>query len=225
MSSNEDTPKIVDHRQTPKSELLALLTKELQSQPLSMLWTARRPRKNWFSELSKYHALVMASSAEFEQILWIHPSASLTVPAEVQKEHEYLLGTYKELFFGEAPLDSCPHWNRYKTTLLQHIASEEQTHFPELIRALPLERAIRELGYEHQGLKRGLERLPAIAKAARSGDLSSKERELFDLDYYHLLEHHLERERTAIWPAISFLKSIDRWKTTCYNSSHRPDPT
>ncbi len=196
-----------DHRGDAVEALPELLKQDLDHcQGGALLWTAKRPRKGWFKGLTTWTPLVFSSGPLFEQILWLRPDLAVAPPAEFSQQCERLLSDYKELFRKTTPVEQCPDWISYRTLLQNHIAEQEQDHYRQLEKRLPVARALRELEYEHRGLEKGLLRFPAILEASRSGRLTSRERELFDLDFYHLLEHHLEREANAIYPIISLTK-------------------
>ena len=190
-----------DFRDLPKQELEQQLQDTLASRETpSLLWTAKRPRKLWFSGLSDHRPLVLASSERFEQILWLPPKVEPQLPEEWTRDCRGLLRDYPLLYEG-GDLDA------YTIRIRDHIARHEKELFPELLCHLPdAERALRELGYEHRGLEKGLDRMGAILRAHRSGVLASRDRERFDLDFYHLLEHNLERKIEAVYPALVFLR-------------------
>lgn len=198
--------KVLDHRSRPLDELPSLLSQEFAAAPEALLWTAKRPRKNWHLDFTEMSPHLLATSAQYEQIFWVEPSVALPISSAVQAEHKFLLEAYKELFLGDAPVETCSGWQSYRATLLEHIKEQESRTYPDLIENLPVERPLRELGYEHRGLEKGLKRMPQVLKASREGSLSSREREIFDLDFYHLLEHHLERETEAVYPTISYFQ-------------------
>lgn len=192
---------LIDQRALPLEQLEGQLLSDLSKSPNKpVLWTARRPRKRWFVGLVAHRPLVLASSSQFEQILWLPPDALAPVPEEWQTESESLLEDYPRLFeSGDA--------QSYSERVRSHIAKQESELFDELKSRLPsTERALRELCYEHRGLEAGLERLPTILSRFRSGDLSSRDRERFDLDFYHLLEHNLERKLEAVFPALAYFR-------------------
>lgn len=201
----------VDYRTEPTERLPELLNKTLDTTDCpAVLWTARRPRKRWHNGLSDWTPLVLSSAPQFELILWLSPAVETRVPEELQKESDYLLNAYHALFQGESDIANCPHWLKYRNTLSGHIRRQETNSYPALLKKLPLDRAIREVGYEHRGLEKGLQSLPRFLERARKGELEGKEREKLDLDFYHLLEHHVEREAEAIYPAMVFSQGVDR---------------
>jgi hypothetical protein len=216
----------VDHRKADDRHLPQLLAQELdRASDGALFWVAKRPRKRWFKSLTSWVPHVFSTGPLFEQILWLRPDLAVGPPESFDTEQKRLLTQYKTLFEGDTPVVECERWLSYKSLLIRHITSQETDTFPILERQLPVQRALRELGYEHRGLERGLDSMPAILQEARNARLSSQNRERFDLDFFHLLEHHLERETEAVYPAIVFLEGVDRKGSTCYNSPHRHDPT
>jgi hypothetical protein len=193
--------QICDFRDLPKEDLEQQLVETLTScESPSLLWTAKRPRKRWFSGLTDYRPLVLASSQCFEQILWLPPNADPQVPDEWTQDCRNLLRDYPLLYEG-GDLDT------YISQVRDHIFRQEKEIFPELLGHLPdTERALRELGYEHRGLEKGVERMGGVLRAHECGELSSRDRERFDLDFYHLLEHNLERKVEGVYLAVGFLR-------------------
>ena len=195
----------VDYRTRDVDTLPELLRQELETEPLQAVWwTARRPKKRWHLSLSTRESLVFTTASQFEQILWLPESISPRVAPDPETEACRLLQDYRPLFEGSEPIDECARWSEYRSLVLTHIQRQENEEFPQLLTSLPAERPVRELGYEHRGLEKGLENLAKAISLSRSGELTNKERDKIDLDYYHLLEHHLEREQEAIYPAILF---------------------
>ena len=203
MGNRLDRPHwlLADVRDVPVAELEELLTRTLAAPDLeACLWTSCRPRKNWFRELTSFHPLVLASSAKFEQILWLAPGAVSPVPEEWADGCGRLLNGYRGLFSGECV-------NDYSDAVKQHITQNETEIFPELLSHLPdLQRSLRELSYEHRGLENGLKRMPSIVEQWQNGVLDPKARERFDLDFFHLLEHNIERKLNAIYPALAYFQ-------------------
>lgn len=196
----------VDHRQVPPDDLPELLQKELrQLSNDALFWVARRPKKRWFSALTNWTALVLSTAPQYEQILWLRPGTCPVVPKELSTEANILLSDYKDLFQGADEASNCPRFTSYKNTLTDHVSRQEKVSFPKILEKWPLERPLRELGYEHQGLIRGLATMEQKVSLARRGELEKRERDRLDLDFYHLLEHHVERELEALYPAMIFL--------------------
>ncbi len=202
MDSVSSAVEIVDVRDLAPSELEEVLVKTLAACPSSAcLWTACRPKKNWFHGLTEFRPLVFASSAKFEQILWLPPQAKAALPEVWIGDCRHLLRGYPELFAGGS-------FPKYKDAVLQHINLQENDLFPKLLGHLPdAQRALRELSYEHRGLENGLKRMPGVLEQQQNGTLDSRTRERFDLDFYHLLEHNVERKLEAIYPALAYFET------------------
>lgn len=197
---------VVDRLEISEEHLPTQLREDLDSCPSPvLLWVARRPRKNWFAGLSNRIPLVLSSAPRYEQIVWLQADCLPEGPSAFQEQCQYLLGTYRDLFELKTSVSECSAFHDYCNILKGHIARQEQDLFPRVLETLPISRCLRELSYEHRGLERGLQRLPTILQAARDGSLSKREKELFDLDFFHLLEHHLERESGALYPALPHL--------------------
>lgn len=219
-----DTPAIfreATHLKSPMEQLPDILRAELQeTETPILLWTARRPHKRWHTDLVDWTPLLLTTAPQHEQIAWMRPGLQVSPDHSFQEECRRLLDDYKTLFEGTMPVRDCPHFARYRDLLLNHIGRQEQSTFPKLLEQLPLHRALRELGYEHQGLERGLHGLEQALEKSRLGTLGKAERERLDLDFYHLLEHHIERERDALSPIVDFLEGVYRTGSTCYNPPH-----
>ncbi|MFA7479412.1 MAG: hypothetical protein WC314_02835 [Vulcanimicrobiota bacterium] len=190
----------VDLREHPVEELERELLKRLGDQPPALLWVARRPKKNWFRELTSYRPLVLTSSARYEQILWLSPAVDPAVPEDWVLECHQILEGYRELFQGR-DLDG------YSELVQSHINSQENDLFPRLLGFLPsAERALKELTYEHRGMEAGLTRLPGLLRQWDRGELDARAREHFDLEFFHLVEHNLERKLEAVYPALAYFE-------------------
>lgn len=211
----------VDHLKSEPDALPSLLETELRATDTAMLiWVARRPRKNWHQGIVDWKPHVTTTAPQYEQIVWLRSDCTSLPSEDFEEECRRLLSDYKPLFEGNLPIDECPAFNRYKKLLTSHIRNQEKETFPWLTERLPVTRAVRELGYEHLGLERGLKTLEDALKKSRAGALAKADRDRLDLDFYHLLEHHIERERDEIAPLIDFLQGVYRTGSTCYNPPH-----
>lgn len=92
--------------------------------------------------------------------------------------------------------DTSPGRTRLENSIKYHLDWEERQLFPALKEFLGDDRYVRDLGYEHTGIRR---LLPGLAVAlAQAYDKRAWER--FSLDLIHLLEHHIEHEERAAYP-------------------------
>lgn len=197
-------------RTLPTKDLRLLDVSALPSE-LERLWrahpdgfwsVARKLGRRWTAGISWAHPLVLASAPLYELILWIPLEATVPLPEEVARTHRMLLGGYSDLFDSLDPEREA----QYHTQLLQHFEVSEAEVYLKLETMPYADRAIREMRYERQGLTKGLAQLSDCLAAARSRSLERPRKERLDLDFFHLLEHHLERERDAIYPSWVFLK-------------------
>ncbi len=85
--------------------------------------------------------------------------------------------------------------------LLRHMETEEATLYP-LYARLVEERQIRELGYEHLGLRRGL---PEWREFLTRTDTTKRDRDGMDIKFFHLFEHHMEREEESLLPVLELI--------------------
>lgn len=146
-------------------------------------------------------ALILSSAPQHEMILWIPVDYNLDLPQSAKAEMSYLLDEYSNLFVQLNGTEI----ELYMSKVRKHISDQESSLWLQLSEPPELSRALRELSYEHRGLEKGLDSLAEALDRARLGTLTSREREKIDLDFYHLLEHHLEREAQALYPAASLL--------------------
>ncbi|MGE0487841.1 MAG: hemerythrin domain-containing protein [Vulcanimicrobiota bacterium] len=94
--------------------------------------------------------------------------------------------------------------DRFTSLLEDHLQIEERLLFPLFEEVTGDTRTTRELSYEHQGIRRGLGRLPGFLEKVVAG-ASKKERDAFEIDFFHLIEHHVEREEKALYPVLETL--------------------
>ncbi len=175
---------------------------DLWSEPSNGLLTvSRRPSKRWAATANFAHPLVLSSAALFELILWVPKEFDTSIPESLQAEIQELLTSYRDFF--KSPSGELS--TRTIEIVELHIQSQEQTLYSALEKTPFLDRAIRELRYEHQGLLRGLPHLLKAQEAALEERLEKRDKDKLDLDFFHLLEHHLEREIEALYPAWFFL--------------------
>ncbi len=190
--------ELIDLRETPLEDLPERV--QLEWTPPATLILSRRPSNRWMEGLNFARPLRLSSAPLYELVLWVSPEALPELPPELQQEHQELLRGYHALFREDGDVEA------YLGLLEQHIRYQETQLFATIGAALPIERALRELGYEHRGLEKGAARVRDAVAQHRRGELEKKARDRLDLDFYHLLEHHIERERDALLPAWSFLQ-------------------
>ena len=194
-------PELLDLRDQPSESLPVLLEHAWNEATGPMLTVCRRPAKGWTRKLTFARPLVLSSAPLYELILWVDSECELTVPGEVEEDQEELLSGYHRLFSEQGDLAA------YLQRLHRHIQEQEAGIYLQLLSLAPIDRATRELSYEHRGLEQGAEKLAQALRACHQGSLAKKDKERLDLDFFHLLEHHLERERDALFPAWKILKS------------------
>lgn len=185
----------IDLRGVDSESLARSIEERWRQSPGLLLTLTHRPSKKWTRELDFARPLVLSSAALFEQILWVDRAWPLGLPAQAQQEGDDLLQGYHRLFSGAEEVET------YLGRLTRHVENQEADLYPALLALAPLERAVRELGYEHQGLLKGATLLRDSVLLHRRGELSKAQKDRLDLDFFHLLEHHLEREQEALLPA------------------------
>lgn len=196
-----NSPETHDLRADQPDGLLESIAALWNEQPQGLLTVSRRPSKRWTEAADFAHPLVLSSAALFELVLWIPKASVKPIPQELQAELLSLLSDYKE-FFASPERDAGTH---YLQKLELHVHSQEETLYSTMARFPHLDRAIRELRYEHQGIVRGLAGLRLAQEAALAESLEKRDKDRLDLDFFHLLEHHLEREIEALYPTWFFL--------------------
>jgi hemerythrin-like domain-containing protein len=108
-------------------------------------------------------------------------------------------------------LDTVQRQERLTRSMKEHMDWEEREMFPELDRFLETTRLTRELGYEHQGIRRWLPQLQDLLKGLHpsspwSEALKRKNWEKYALDLIHLVEHHIEHEERGAYPLYERLR-------------------
>lgn len=93
----------------------------------------------------------------------------------------------------------------FARALEAELRREEERLFPRWRAATGDERAPRELGYEIAGIRKGLLRLDEILQGVREGTLTKRERDRYDIDFFHLVEHHVERLERSLLPVLDLL--------------------
>lgn len=196
--------ELTDLRQQPLDELPQRVEDAWKKSKPALLTLSHRPSKRWVQQLDFAHPLRLSSAPLYELILWVPTDTELRLPNSVEQEQKELLEGYKQLFEKNADEQ------RYLELLGNHVRSQEEDFYPLFAQLIPAERALRELCYEHRGLEKEGLKLSATLAHHRSNSLSRQARERLDLDFFHLLEHHLERERDALFPAWIFISEIQQ---------------
>lgn len=93
----------------------------------------------------------------------------------------------------------------FAEALETELRREEERLFPRWRAATGEERAPRELGYEIAGIRKGLLSLEEVLQGVREGTLSKRERDRYDIDFFHLVEHHVERLERSLLPVLDLL--------------------
>ena len=127
----------------------------------------------------------------------LEPAARLS--AQIEQQQRWLDGfaQLKERAAHERPV--AEGVEALQGSILAQLEWEERVIFPAVSHFLQNDRAARELGYEHQGLRRFL---PGLLSALQNG----KAWERFSLDCIHLLEHHIEHEQRGMFPIYARLE-------------------
>lgn len=115
------------------------------------------------------------------------PAAVLDI---VRRQHQEIVRLYRA---SDGP--------GLESFLLRHMETEEERLYP-LYARLVEERQIRELGYEHLGLRRGL---PEWREFLRAPDSTKRQRDAMDIKFFHLFEHHMEREEESLLPVLELI--------------------
>ena len=194
-------PETHDLRAASPESLLESIASLWDEQPGGLLTVSRRPSKRWTEAATFARPLVLSSAALFELVLWTPRSSEQPIPQDLHSELLSLLSDYKS-FFSSPERESA---RLYIQKLEQHVHSQEATLYSTMAQIPHLDRAVRELRYEHQGLIRGLDGLRLAQEGALANSLEKRAKDRLDLDFFHLLEHHLEREIEALYPAWIFL--------------------
>ncbi len=90
----------------------------------------------------------------------------------------------------------------FEQLLSRHMDTEERTLYPLYQKILQEERLIRELGYEHLGLRRGLPEFRPFLQKMAAGETTKRDKDGFDIRFFHLFEHHMEREEESLLPVL-----------------------
>lgn len=134
---------------------------------------------------SAYYYLVHAPRPPAEPVLEV-----------VREQHRQIVALYREAM----ALGS--NGAAFEQLLSRHMDTEERTLYPLYQQILQEERLIRELGYEHLGLRRGLPEFRPFLEKMAAGETSKRDKDGFDIRFFHLFEHHMEREEESLLPVL-----------------------
>lgn len=124
---------------------------------------------------------------------WCYPTLRLPFSlAKWQQTHEQILANY------HPALASVEAAQQYVQEVEHLLRWEETELFGPLSQLLGDPRTCRELGYEHQGLRRAMQAFPGLVERWLSGEASRRELEKMELDLHHLFEHHWERKEPLL---------------------------
>lgn len=198
-------PCLLDWRAESGVDIVARVKEQWVQHFPALVTVAQRPRKRWTKEILDARALILSSAPAYELILWVDPKLDLAIPSREAQALDGLLGGYRTMF-SVPTLDTV---QAYVQALHDHVLSQEAHLYKGFAALMPgFERVIRELTYEHRGLEKTSVGLATKILAYARGELSKREREHMDLEHFHLLEHHIEREKEALWPALRFFEAI-----------------
>lgn len=198
----------LDLRRKPPEEARRQLREQaaVLPAPASLLVRSFAPLRELVAELEGSWTcwpLVDGPSAYF--YLLSHPRPAEPALDGLRQQHQEFERLYHAMVATAVErADSTDLYQRFVSGLEQHLELEERVLFPLFAEVTGDSRTIRELGYEHQGIRRGLERLPGFLERVVAG-ASKKERDAFEIDFFHLIEHHVEREEAALYPVLEAL--------------------
>ncbi len=131
----------------------------------------------------------------------VHTPLPLAEPVleVVREQHRQIVALYREaMALGS---DGAA----FEQLLSRHMDTEERTLYPLYQQIVQEERLIRELGYEHLGLRRGLPEFGPFLRKIAAGETSKRDKDGFDIRFFHLFEHHMEREEESLLPVLEHL--------------------
>ncbi|MBI3927621.1 MAG: hemerythrin domain-containing protein [Armatimonadetes bacterium] len=94
---------------------------------------------------------------------------------------------------------------RFRELLHQHLELKQTRLYPLYRRVVGEDRLPRELGYEIDGIRQGLGRWEDMLRGALEGSATRRQLDRFEIDFFHLIEHHIEREKLSLLPALELL--------------------
>lgn len=197
----------LDLRPLPLCEQAGELSRRLASlaQDEALLVQSRRDLRSLVAPGWEILALVDGPS------LWLvalhRPGDYPELLTNVRRQHRSLEQLYRQAFseaFQGRP-QALELGRRMEALLTRHLDLEESLLYPLYLRLTGDPRTPREMGYEHEGVRRGLGRLAEMLGQAAAGQASKRQIDAYEIDFFHLLEHHTKREEGALLPLIERL--------------------
>ncbi len=118
-------------------------------------------------------------------------------------EHRRLIELYPAMV--RSALEGRVGTEEFVQLMSSHLNREEEELFALVERWTGEPRLARELGYDHQGLRAGLAKLPDFVERVARGETTKKARDAFEIEFFHLFEHHYEREELSLYPLLERL--------------------
>lgn len=195
----------LDLRRLPPERVAAGLVEWQQQGPLPVLVMTNCPLRRMLPEGFCWWPLVDGPSAYFFLGHRVEPRQPLLEP--MRRQHKRLDGLYRQAVNqarnGQA---ECVRVGADFCRLLRrHLDFEEGHLYPLYLATVGEQRSLRELGYEHRGIREGLERFEPFLAEVLDGRLTSKQIDAYDIDFFHLLEHHVKREEDGLYPVLEAL--------------------
>lgn len=190
--------KLVDWRKTSASLNLEEQLKELHLQE-GLVLVSKTPCPQAPTGFLDF-PLISGPSVHFRAYCRAFPAPERL--ASARQEHAQWLQQFKHL--RKQALEGQPTADlglQLQEQILEHLEWEEQEIFPAFDDWLGTPRVCRELGYEHQGIRR---LLPGLTTALEG---TARQWEQFSLDLIHLIEHHIEHEEVGLYPLWERIQS------------------
>lgn len=202
---------ILDLRRRPPDEVAHQLARALERlgdqetlvvQSFSpLLPLLEPPWKGW--------PLVDGPSAFYCLIGRERPLAPLLDP--VRARHQRLLELYPRMIQTTAEKGEIAIQLRdtFVGLVERQLQDDEEFLLPLVTEVTGEPRLARELGYEQRGIREGLQRLDGFLERVSAG-LPKKEIDRFEIDFFHLIEHHLERQAEGLLPILELVAANDQ---------------
>ncbi|MEW6283600.1 MAG: hemerythrin domain-containing protein [Candidatus Eremiobacterota bacterium] len=137
----------------------------------------------------------------------VHPPVEASPLLDpLRQQHQRLFRLYRQAVAAALEGGPCePLGAAFLDLLERHTTAEEKQLYPLYERSLRESRLIRELGWENLGLRRQAPDFGPFLLRVKAGETTRRDRDGFEIDFFHLLEHHVEREEKALFPALERL--------------------